>query len=131
MFEKLWTDKYRPNKLSDITGNNEILMRLKLIAATKNLPNMIFSGMSGTGKTSSAICLVKEIYGDNYSNNVTFWSGSTYEIRHSDMVTNPQTYISEVGLYDNQYNQVAVGRLSSPINKNFSSEAIVKVRLTY
>tara|TARA_Y100000034_G_scaffold66657_1_gene80444 strand:- start:66 stop:1115 length:1050 start_codon:yes stop_codon:yes gene_type:complete len=67
----------------------------------------------------------------NYSNNITFWSGSTYEIRHSDMVTNPQTYISEVGLYDNQYNLVAIGRLSSPINKNFSSEAIVKVRLTY
>jgi hypothetical protein len=47
------------------------------------------------------------------------------------MVTNPQTYISEVGLYDTQNNLVAVGRLSSPINKNFSSEAVVKVRLTY
>jgi len=67
----------------------------------------------------------------NLSQNLTFWSGSTYEIRHSDMVTNPQTFISEVGLYDNQNSLVAVGRLSSPINKNFSSEAIVKVRLTY
>ena len=67
----------------------------------------------------------------NLSQNLTFWSGSTYEIRHSDMVTNPQTFISEVGLYDNQNLLVAVGRLSSPINKNFSSEAIVKVRLTY
>jgi len=67
----------------------------------------------------------------NLSQNLSFWSGSTYEIRHSDMVTNPQVYISEVGLYDNQNSLVAVGRLSSPINKNFSSEAIVKVRLTY
>ena len=67
----------------------------------------------------------------NLSENITFWSGSDYQIRHSDMVTNPQTYISEVGLYDNQSNLMAVGRLSSPINKNFSSEAIVKVRLTY
>jgi len=67
----------------------------------------------------------------NLSQNITFWSGSTYEIRHSDMVSNPQVYISEVGLYDNQNNLMAVGRLSSPINKNFSSEAIVKVRLTY
>ena len=47
------------------------------------------------------------------------------------MVTNPQVYISEVGLYDGSGDLVAVGRLSSPINKNFSSEAIVKVRLTY
>ena len=67
----------------------------------------------------------------NLSQNLTFWSGSTYEIRHSDMVTNPQVFISEVGLYDGQNSLVAVGRLSSPINKNFSSEAIVKVRLTY
>ena len=67
----------------------------------------------------------------NLSQNVTFWSGSTYQIRHDDMVTNPQTFISEVGLYDTQNSLLAVGRLSSPINKNFSSEAIVKVRLTY
>ena len=67
----------------------------------------------------------------NLSQNLTFWSGSDYKIRHSDMVTNPQTFISEVGLYDGQNSLVAVGRLSSPINKNFSSEAIVKVRLTY
>jgi len=67
----------------------------------------------------------------NLSQNLTFWSGSTYEIRHADMVTNPQVYITEVGLYDSQSSLVAVGRLSSPINKNYSSEAIVKVRLTY
>jgi len=67
----------------------------------------------------------------NLSENITFWSGSDYQIRHSDMVTNPQTYISEVGLYDTTGDLVAIGRLSSPINKNFSSEAIVKVRLTY
>ena len=67
----------------------------------------------------------------NLSQNITFWSGSTHEIRHSDMVTNPQTFISEVGLYDTQNSLLAIGKLSSPINKNFSSEAIVKVRLTY
>ena len=67
----------------------------------------------------------------NLSQNVTFWSGSSYEMRHDDMVTNPQVFISEVGLYDNNGDLLAVGRLSSPINKNFSSEAIVKVRLTY
>ena len=67
----------------------------------------------------------------NLSSNVTFWSGSAYQMRHNDIVTNPQTYISEVGLYDNLNKLIAIGRLSSAINKNFSSEAIVKVRLTY
>ena len=67
----------------------------------------------------------------NLSQNITFWSGSNYTIRHGDMVSNPQTFISEVGLYDEQNSLLAIGRLSSPINKNYSSEAIVKVRLTY
>ena len=67
----------------------------------------------------------------NYSQNLTFWSGSQYDIRHSDMINNPQVYISEVGLYDDVGELMAIGRLSSALEKNFSSEAIVKVRLTY
>ena len=67
----------------------------------------------------------------NYSQNITFWSGSQYDIRHSDMINNPQVYITEVGLYDEAGELMAIGRLSSALEKNFSSEAIIKVRLTY
>lgn len=67
----------------------------------------------------------------NYSQNLTFWSGSQYDIRHSDMINNPQVYITEVGLFDDAGDLMAIGRLSSALEKNFSSEAIVKVRLTY
>ena len=67
----------------------------------------------------------------NYSENLTFWSGSQYKIRHSDMQNNPQTYVTEVGLYDDNASLMAIGRLSAALEKNFSSEAIVKVRLTY
>jgi len=67
----------------------------------------------------------------NYSENMTFWSGSQYKIRHEDMQNNPQVYITEVGLYDDNGNLMAIGRLSAALEKNFSSEAIVKVRLTY
>ena len=61
----------------------------------------------------------------NYSQNLTFWSGSQYDIRHSDMINNPQVYITEVGLYDEAGELMAIGRLSSALEKNF------KVRLTY
>ena len=67
----------------------------------------------------------------NYSQNLTFWSGSQYDIRHSDMINNPQVYITEVGLYDEAGELMAIGRLSSALEKNFSSEAVIKVRLTY
>ena len=67
----------------------------------------------------------------NYSQNLTFWSGSRYDIRHRDMINNPQVYITEVGLYDEVGDLMAIGRLSGALEKNFSSEAIIKVRLTY
>ena len=60
-----------------------------------------------------------------------YLSGSDYRIRHDDMQDNPQVYISEVGLYDDNGDLMAIGRLSSALEKNFSSEAVVKVRLTY
>ena len=50
---------------------------------------------------------------------------------NTDMINNPQVYITEVGLYDELGSLIAVGRLSAGLEKNFSSEAIIKVRLTY
>jgi hypothetical protein len=112
---------------------------LTVTDSTDNASKLVLAIQKGTGITIRSeeqqyvydyFCRAKASE-YNLSQNLTFWSGSTYEIRHSDMVTNPQTFISEVGLYDEQNSLLAVGRLSSPINKNFSSEAIVKVRLTY
>tara|TARA_B100000287_G_C20661620_1_gene790316 strand:+ start:669 stop:1988 length:1320 start_codon:yes stop_codon:yes gene_type:complete len=67
----------------------------------------------------------------NFSNNPSFVSGSGNELRHKTMWGNPTVYISGVGLYSNAGKLVAVAKLSSPIKKNFSSEATIKVKLTY
>ena len=75
-------------------------------------------------------CRVKA--GDyNFSNNPTFVSGSDNKIRHTNMRGNPTTYITGVGLYDDLNRLVAVAKLSSPLKKNYSSEATIKVKLTY
>ena len=119
--------------------NNGLAQDLTVAAATDNASKIRIAIQRGTGVTLRSeeqqyvydyFCRAKaNEY--NLSQNPTFWSGSQYEIRHADMVTNPQTFISEVGLLDSAGQLMAIGRLSSPINKNFSSEAIVKVRLTY
>ena len=44
---------------------------------------------------------------------------------------NPSTYITGVELFDGGGNMVAVGKLSSPLKKNFSSEATIKTKLTF
>ena len=67
----------------------------------------------------------------NFSLNPTFASGSTNKIRHSSMIGNPQTFITEVGLYNDASELLAVGKLSAPVNKNYGTEATIKVKLTY
>jgi len=67
----------------------------------------------------------------NFSNNPTFVSGSLNELRQEKMTGNPQTFISSVQLYNSAGEMVAVGNLSKPLKKNFSSEATIKVKLTY
>ena len=67
----------------------------------------------------------------NFSNNPTFVSGSQNELRQSTMRGNPTTFITSVQLYNSAGDMVAVGNLSTPLKKNFSSEATIKVKLTY
>ena len=47
------------------------------------------------------------------------------------MQGNPNVFISTVGLFNSSGVMVAMGKLSTPLNKNFSSEATIKVKLTY
>ena len=67
----------------------------------------------------------------NFSSNPTFVSGSLNKIRNITMHGNPQTFITGVGLYNANGQLLATARLSSPLKKNFASEATIKVKLTY
>ena len=67
----------------------------------------------------------------NFSSNPTFWSGSRHEFTNKSFEGNPTTFITTVGLYNSNDELVAVGRLSSPIEKNYSTEATIKVKLSY
>ena len=67
----------------------------------------------------------------NFSANPTFTSGSKNKIRAADMHGNPQTFITGLGLYNSAGQLLAIAKLSSPLKKNFASEATIKVKLTY
>jgi len=60
-----WVEKYRPILLNDIVGNEETINRLKVFAEDGNLPNLIISGPPGTGKTTSILCLARQLLGAN------------------------------------------------------------------
>ena len=65
-----WVEKYRPNKLDEITSQSNIILSLKSVLLTKNIPHLIFYGPSGCGKTSTIIALSKELFGDSINDKI-------------------------------------------------------------
>ena len=67
--EDIWIEKYRPKTLDDVIGQDEIIERLKAYVKNKSVPHLIFAGPAGTGKTTSALALAREMFGDNWRQN--------------------------------------------------------------
>ena len=67
----------------------------------------------------------------NYTTNPSFISGSTGEVLYSSFINNPQTYITTVGLYNDANELLAVAKLSRPLVKDFTKEALIRVKLDF
>src|SRR5208337_579760 len=65
----IWIEKYRPQKLADIVGEEEIVERLSSYVRTGNLPHLLFTGSAGVGKTTAAVALAKEFFKDSWQMN--------------------------------------------------------------
>jgi len=66
----MFSEKYRPQKLNDVINQKHVIERVKAFAKGKNIPNLLFAGPAGTGKTSTSLALAKELYGDTWRQNV-------------------------------------------------------------
>lgn len=58
-----WVDKYRPKTLKDIVGHDDVKNLLITSIEKGDLPHLLFHGGSGTGKTSTVMALVMQLYG--------------------------------------------------------------------
>ena len=68
---------------------------------------------------------------DNFSNNPTFVTGSLGDLLWSQMLNNPTVYMTTIGLYDSQNELLAVAKLSQPLKKTFTNEALIRVKLDF
>ncbi|KAA0005698.1 MAG: replication factor C small subunit [Thermoplasmata archaeon] len=66
---EIWVEKYRPAKLDDVVGQEHVVKSLKAYAKSGSIPHMLFAGPAGVGKTTCAIALAKEFYGDTWREN--------------------------------------------------------------
>ena len=67
----------------------------------------------------------------NYSENPSFISGSTGEVLFQSFINAPQTYVTTIGLYNDTNDLVAVAKLSRPLEKDFTKETLVRVKLDF
>jgi len=69
MVNTIWTEKYRPNNFTDIVGQDEIIKRVESLVNSLNIPHLLFAGPAGTGKSTLALVVVKELFKDNWRDN--------------------------------------------------------------
>ena len=74
----MWVEKYRPKKISERVNQKDIKGSLSaLLKNQAEMPHLLFSGSAGVGKTTTAICISREILGDK-------WKDYTLELNASD-----------------------------------------------
>ncbi|MDG6220667.1 MAG: replication factor C small subunit [Candidatus Thermoplasmatota archaeon] len=75
--KEIWIEKYRPETLNDVIGQEHVVNRLKSYVASNSLPHLMFAGPAGTGKTTCALALAREIFQED-------WKSNFHELNASD-----------------------------------------------
>lgn len=69
MVSAIWTEKYRPSNFTEIVGQEDIIKRVKALTNSLNIPHMMFAGPAGTGKSTLALIVVKELFKEVWKEN--------------------------------------------------------------
>ncbi len=87
-----WVEKYRPRILDEIVNQSGIIRRLKQFVKDKSMPHLIFAAPAGTGKTTSALAIIRELYGRKMAVNKTYLELNASDARGIDVI---RTFIKD------------------------------------
>jgi hypothetical protein len=120
------------SRVLNTTANNPAKIVNALNQAAKTTPTPEGFKLNSQEALSSDFIFVRARNDEfNYSENPSFISGSTGEVIFDSFINNPQTYISTVGLYNDNSELLAVAKLSRPLPKDFTKELLVRVKLDF
>jgi len=66
---EVWTEKYRPKKFEEMVGQTEVIKRVKSLVNSMNIPHLLLAGPAGTGKSTLALIIVKQLFNDSWREN--------------------------------------------------------------
>ena len=113
------------------TDNTDANNPAKLFARLKYSDASSFA-LNSQETVTSDFAFVRARNGEfNYSENPSFISGSSGTIVYDAFIQNPQTYVTTIGLYNDNNELLAVAKLSKPLKKDFSKEALIRVKLDF
>jgi replication factor C small subunit len=69
MDSEIWTEKYRPKVFDQMVGQDDIVKRVKSLTNALNIPHLLFAGPAGVGKSTLAIVVVKDLFGEAWREN--------------------------------------------------------------
>lgn len=127
--------------LTEGTGDGGILFDVNRTANTDGSNTQtLFTAVSESGNfklnseetvSSQFIYVTAHNERFNYSENPSFISGSTGAVINTQFINNPQTFITGVGLYNDNNELLAVAKLSKPLIKDFTKRYNLTVKLNY
>jgi len=66
---EIWTEKFRPKNFDEIVGQSDIIKRVHSLTNSMNIPHMLFAGPAGVGKSTLALIVVRELFGERWKEN--------------------------------------------------------------
>lgn len=121
---------------SEIPGDNAVKMYTAIShsgAYLKDLSNdSLGMQMRSSEKVTSTHYFVRATNAEyNFTNNPTFVTGSNGRFKQPSFIGDPKVYITTIGMYNPRRELLAVAKLSQPLLKSFTREALIKVKLDF